>query len=298
MAAEMMVKTDSIPMIELNNGVSMPQVGFGVFQLSDLKLCRNCVREAIRTGYRLFDTASAYYNEEAVGEACRDAVTDGIVTREDLFLETKVWLGDFGESETVTSVQNSMKKLQTDYLDLVILHQPFGNWKEAWKTLEKLQKDGVVRAIGISNFNREKTEELLSFAEVIPQVDQIELHPFYAEQELFDYLQGKQIQPQAWGPLSEGLRGIFRNPVLMEIGQAHGKTAAQTALRWNVQRGAALALKATVSEHMQEDLEIFDFVLTDEEMQRISALDIGHSEIIDFESPATERLLKKLHVYA
>lgn len=291
-------KTDNIPMIDLNNGVSMPQIGYGVFQITDPDQCRNCVREAIDKGYRLFDTASAYYNEEAVGEACLEAVEDGRIRREDLFLETKVWLSDFGDSETVTSVQNSMKKLKTDYLDLVVLHQPFGKWKEAWKTLENLQKDGIIRAIGISNFNRKKTEELLNFAEVIPQVDQIEMHPFYSEQDLFDYLKEKKIQPQAWGPFSEGLRDIFRNPVLTEIGAAHGKTAAQTALRWNIQRGAAVIPKATVTEHMKEDLDIFDFELSDEEMKQISAMDIGHSEIIDFESPATERLLKKLHVYA
>lgn len=284
------------PQLTLNNGVQMPQIGYGLFQIRDKKKCESCVSEAIRQGYRLFDTAAAYYNEDALGKACEEAIQEGIVQREDLFLETKVWISDFGEKETRESVRYSMEHMKTDYLDLVLLHQPFGNWKEAWKALEELYREGKVRAIGVSNFSRKKIEELLEFADVIPQVDQIEMHPFYSEQDLADYLIDETILPQAWGPFCEGLRGIFGNPVLADTGKKHHKTAAQTALRWNMQRGVAVALKATVPEHMKEDMDIFDFQLSDEEMQDISALDIGHSEIIDFENPATERLLKKLKI--
>lgn len=288
----------NIPDVELSGGVKMPQVGFGVFQLKDHVLCRSCVREAIACGYRLFDTASAYFNEAAVGDAVAEAIRSGSVRREDIFLTTKVWMQDYGAEETAASVRRSLENLRTDYLDLVLLHQPYGNWLAAWKALEKLKREGLVRAIGTSNFTRKKMKTLIAAADEKPQVNQIEIHPFYTENGYTSFLRKEGIQPEAWGPLNEGQRGIFENEILTEIGRAHGKSAAQAALRWNVQKGNVVIPKSTKREHMIENLDIFDFALTPEEMKRIEGMDFGRSEIIDFESPATERLLLKLKIHA
>lgn len=287
----------NIPVVELSGGVSMPQIGYGVFQIRDYDECKRCVSEAIRSGYRLFDTAAAYFNENAVGDAVAEAIEAGIVKREDIFLTTKVWVQDFGEEETERAVRTSMKNLRMDYLDLVLLHQPYGNWKAAWKTLEKLQKEGVIRAIGTSNFTEAKMNELLGFAERKPQVNQMEIHPFYTEGSYTEKLEKAGIQPEAWGPLNEGQRNIFHNSVLSEIGKKYGKSAAQTALRWNLQSGNVIIPKGTKEEHMQENIDILDFELSADEMDMISALDLGHSEIIDFNNPATGRLLMKLKIH-
>lgn len=293
-----MMRTPVIPTVLLSGNISMPQVGYGVFQIRDYGTCKQCVREAIGLGYRLFDTASAYFNEDAVGDACAAAISDGEVRREDLFLTTKVWLQDFGEKETEAAVERSLRNLRTDYLDLVLLHQPYGRWQEAWRSLEKLQKKGLIRAIGTSNFTPGKMQELLSFAHGKPQVNQIEIHPFYTEDGYTEELHRENIQPEAWGPLNEGQRNIFRNPILTEIGKSHGKTAAQTALRWNLQKGNVVIPKSTNPDHMKENLDIFDFELTSKEMTEIESMDLGRSEIIDFENPATERLLMKLKIHA
>ncbi len=286
-----------IPAVTLSNGVKMPQIGFGLFQIRDYDECRRCVSEAISCGYRLFDTAAAYLNEDALGDAAAEKIKDGTVKREDLFLTTKVWLQDFGEKETEEAVKLSLRKLKTDYLDLVLLHQPFGDWKAAWKTLEKLQKEGLIRAIGTSNFTEQKMAELLAFTDETPQVNQIEIHPFYTEGNYTEKLRSENIQPEAWGPLNEGQRHIFENTVLTEIGKKYGKSAAQTALRWNLQKGNVIIPKGTRKEHMEENIDILDFELTPEEMTMVSSLDLGHSEIIDFSSPATERLLMKLKIH-
>lgn len=294
---EMDSTTIAVPKVKLSNGVEMPQIGFGVFQLRDYDICRQCVLEAIRCGYRLFDTAAAYFNENAVGDAAAGAISEGLVTREDLFLTTKVWLQDFGREETRLAVEKSMQNLRTDYLDLVLLHQPYGNWKDAWAALEELQREGKVRAIGTSNFTDSRMKELLALGGAVPQVNQIEIHPFYTESSYTERLRRKKIQPEAWGPLNEGQRGIFDNTVLTEIGAAHGKSAAQTALRWNLQKGNVIIPKGTRPEHMRENIDILDFALTPEEMDQIDSMDHGHSEIIDFNNPATERLLLKLKIH-
>lgn len=285
------------PKVRLSGGIEMPQIGFGLFQLNDHDECRRCVSEAIECGYRLFDTASAYFNEEALGEAAADAVRCGTVKRNGLFLTTKVWLQDYGEKETRISVENSMKKMRTDYIDLVLLHQPFGRWKEAWKALEIMQEEGSIRAIGTSNFTKQKMKELFSFANVMPQLNQMEMHPFYSEGKYAAWLREKNIQTQAWGPLAEGQRGIFTDSVLTDIGNVHGKTAVQTALRWNLQKGNVIIPRSTKKEHMKENLDILDFTLSENEMERIDTMDLGHSEIIDFENPATERLLMKCRIH-
>lgn len=288
---------NKIPAVTLSNGVKMPQIGFGLFQMRDYDNCRKCVSDAISCGYRLFDTAAAYFNEEALGDAAAEQISRGLVKREDLFLTTKVWLQDFGEKETEAAVESSMRNLKTDYIDLVLLHQPFGNWQAAWKSLERMQKEGRIRAIGISNFNEQKMKELLKIAGEKPQVNQIEIHPFYTEENYTNELRREGIQPEAWGPLNEGQRHIFENSVLTEIGKKYGKSAAQTALRWNLQKGNVIIPKGTKKEHMMENFDIFDFELTPEDMSVISSMDLGHSEIIDFNSPATERLLLKLRIH-
>lgn len=292
------MRTPVVPSVILSGNIAMPQVGYGVFQIRDYDTCKQCVREAIDFGYRLFDTAAAYFNEDAVGDAVSEAIQDKAVRREELFLTTKVWLQDFGEKETEAAVERSLENLGTDYLDLVLLHQPYGRWQEAWRSLEELQKKGLVRAIGTSNFTPGKMRELLSFVHVKPQVNQIEIHPFYTESAYTNKLQEEEIQPEAWGPLNEGQRNIFRNPTLTEIGRGHGKTAAQTALRWNIQKGNVIIPKSTNPDHMKENLDIFDFELTSEEMKKIESMDLGRSEIIDFDNPATERLLMKLKIHA
>lgn len=287
----------NIPTVTLSNGVEMPQIGFGLFQIRDYNECHRCVTDAIDCGYRLFDTAAAYFNEDALGDAAAEAIEKGKVRREDLFLTTKVWLQDFGKEETRAAVEKSMQNLRTDYLDLVLLHQPFGNWQEAWKTLEQLQREGKIRAIGTSNFNQKKMDQLLAIADVAPQVNQIEIHPFYTETRYTTRLLKQHIQPEAWGPLNEGQRDIFENGTLARIGQAHGKSVAQVALRWNLQKGNVIIPKGTKKEHMKENIDILDFTLSPEEMGSIDAMDRGRSEIIDFDSKATERLLLKLKVH-
>lgn len=284
--------------VRLSSGADMPVLGFGVFQITDLAQCTQCVRWAIEDGYRLFDTASAYFNEQAVGEACAQEIKQGTVKREDLFLTTKVWLQDYGNGNTVRSVKRSLQRLGTDYLDLVLLHQPFGKWKEAWQELEELNREGVVRSIGVSNFTPDKFRQLLSVARVRPAVDQIERHPFFAQDRFASCLKKEDVQQESWGALCEGLKDIFQNPVLGRIGAKYGKTAAQTAIRWNIQTGSVALIKSVRPEKIQEDFDVFDFSLTNEEIREIGALDAGHSEIIDLDSPVTERLLMKVHIPA
>lgn len=286
-----------IPVIRLANGVEMPQLGYGVLQLRNAALCENCVFEAIRMGYRLIDTAAAYGNEEAVGKAAAKAVLKGIISREDLFLTTKVWIQDYGEGTTRRAVLHSMEKLGTDRLDLVLLHQPFGDFRGAWKDLEELFLEGKIRAIGTSNFIPEKMAELLQTARIRPMVNQMEIHPFFAETKEAGALGRCGIQPEAWGPFCEGQKGIFENPILSEIGKTYHKSAAQTALRWNLQQGHIVVTGTRKKEHMEENLQVFDFSLSQEDIRRISLLDTGRSEIIDLRSPSTERLLLKYHIH-
>lgn len=284
--------------VVLANGVRMPAIGFGVFQLRDPEECGRCVGEALRAGYRLVDTAAAYFNEEAVGAACAAAFRDGVVSRDEVFLTTKVWLQDFDREAAKRSVALSLRKLGVERLDLVLLHQPFGDWMQAWKGLEDLYRDGVVRAIGLSNFPISAIDRLLQSADIAPQVDQVEHHPFFTRGELVAALAERRIAVQAWGPLCEGQKGIFHHPVLAAVARAHERSVAQVVLRWSLQRGVPFVVKSRVPAHMREDLDLEGFRLTEEELRRIDALDIGHSEIIDFASPATARLLQKLKIHA
>jgi diketogulonate reductase-like aldo/keto reductase len=271
----------------LNTEARMPMEGFGVFQIPDPAECERVVYDAIKTGYRSIDTAAAYMNEEAVGKAVIRAIADGLVKREDLFITTKVWVQDQKNEETAyEAVKASLKKLDMDYVDLVLLHQPMGDYFAAYRGIEKAYKEGLVKAIGVANFYPAILQNFVENVEIKPAVNQVELHPFFVQQSAVDLMKKYQIVPEAWGPLAEGKHGIFTDPVLTEIGKKYGKTAAQVALRWNVQRGVVIIPKSTHVERMEQNLDIWDFTLTDEEMAKIAAKDLGHSEIVDHSDPA------------
>ena len=267
--------------VTLSNGVRMPQLGYGVYQVTPQE-CERCVANALAVGYRSIDTAQAYYNEEQVG--CALAASG--VPREDVFLTTKVWLEHYGEGPTRASVEESLRKLQTDYLDLVLLHQPFGDAYGAWRDLEALYEEGIVRAIGVSNFYPDRLVEFCTFNRIRPMVNQVETHVLNQQVEAMKWMAKYGVQAEAWAPLGEGRGGLFENPTLIEIGAAHGKTAAQVMLRWNLQRGVVVIPKSTHVERMRENLDVCDFELTDEEMARVGALDTAQSAFFSHQDPA------------
>lgn len=258
--------------VTLNNGVKMPQMGYGVYQV-DPKECERCVLDAISVGYRLIDTAQAYHNEEGVGEAIKKCG----VPREELFIVTKIWISNAGEEKAYASILESLKKLQTPYIDLILIHQPFGDYYGSYRAMERAYKEGKVRAIGVSNFYPDRFIDLQAHVEVKPAINQVETHVFNQQQEAQKYMQKYGCQIMSWGPFAEGLNDFFHNPVLTEIGKVHGKSLAQTALRYLIQRGVVIIPKSTHKERMQENLDIFDFELSDDEMQQIAALDLKHS---------------------
>ena len=260
----------------------MPLEGFGVFQIRDLEECERVVYDAIRTGYRLLDTAASYGNEEAVGAGVKKAIDDGLVTREELFITTKVWVSDARNEETAyEAVKTSLKKLDMPYVDLVLLHQAMGDYFAAYRGITKAYKEGLARAVGVSNFFPWVLTNFCENVEVIPAVNQIELHPFFTQEHALEVMRSYGVAPQAWGPLAEGKHGIFTDPELTEIGRKYGKTAAQVVLRWNTQRGVSILPKSTHVERMEQNIDIWDFSLTEDEMAVIGKKDLGHSEIID-----------------
>ena len=271
--------------LKLSNGVEMPLEGFGVFQVPNPEECKNAVLEAIKAGYRLIDTAAIYMNEEAVGAAIKEAIETGIVKREELFITTKVWVSDFSYEGAKKGFARSMKKLGLDYLDLLLLHQPYGDVYGAWKAMTEFYNEKKIRAIGVSNFSIAKFTEFAEIVDVKPMVNQIELHPFYAQYEAIEIMKKYGCQPQAWGPLAEGKHGIFSHPVLSEIGKKYGKSAAQIALKWNTQRGVSILPKSVHKERIEQNINIWDFTLSEEDMKKIDALDLKHSEIIDHNNP-------------
>lgn len=277
----------------LNNGIKMPLEGFGVFQVSDPAICEQAVLDAVACGCRLIDTAASYGNEEAVGNAIKKCG----VSRDELFITTKLWVQDAGYEAAKKAVETSMHKLGVEYLDLYLIHQPMGDYYGAYRALEELYKEGVLRAIGICNCYPHVLADLCETAEVIPAVNQVELHPFFQQEDALALMKEYNVQPEAWGPFAEGKHGIFTHPVLTKIGEKYGKSAAQTALRWNVQRGVVVIPKSTHKERMEQNMDIWDFVLSDEDMKEISALDIGHSEIVNHYDPAFVRMLhsRKIH---
>lgn len=266
--------------VTLSNGVKMPQLGYGVYQVTQEE-CERCVLDALEAGYRHIDTAQSYFNEEQVG----NAIEKSGVAREDIFLTTKVWIEHYGEGTTRASVEESLRKLKTDYLDLVLLHQPFGDAYGAWRDLTAMYNEGKIRAIGISNFYVDRMVEFCEFNEVAPMVNQMERHPLNQNTELQEWESTCHIAPEAWAPFGEGRGGLFENPVLAEIGKAHGKTTAQVMLRWNLQRGVVVIPKSVHRERMEENLDVFDFELSDDEMAKIAALDIKTSSFFSHADP-------------
>ena len=271
----------------LNNGVKMPMEGFGVFQVRDQSECEQAVLDAISVGYRLIDTAASYGNEEAVGAALKKSGA----CREDLFITTKLWVSDSSYEGAKKAFETSLKKLGLEYLDLYLLHQPMGDYYGAWRALEELYKEGRIRAIGVCNFYPHVLADFCETVEVMPAVNQVELHPFFQQPDALSLMKEYEVQPEAWGPFAEGKHGIFTHPVLTEIGAKYGKSAAQVALRWNVQRGVAVIPKSTHRNRMEQNFDIWNFSLTDEEMAAIAPLDIGHSEIVNHFDPNFVRAL-------
>lgn len=261
----------------LTNGIKMPIVGFGVYQVDDLNQCEQSVLDALNAGCRLIDTAETYMNEEAVGSAFKKSG----LKRDEVFITSKIWLSNFGYEKTKKAYEAGLKRLGMEYMDLILLHQPFSDYYGAWRALEELYKEGKVRAIGVSNFYPERLTDLCMNAEIKPMVNQIECHPFFQRETDLACAEHFGVALEAWAPFAEGGRNIFTNEILTEIAQAHGKTAAQVILRWNVQRGVIVIPKSVHKNRIEENIKIFDFALTDEEMQKISTLDTGHTEIID-----------------
>ena len=258
--------------ITLNNGVKMPQMGYGVYQVKPAE-CERCVLDAISAGYRLIDTAQAYHNEEGVGNAIKKCGVD----RSELFIVTKIWMSNAGEERAYASILESLKKLQSDYIDLLLIHQPFGDYYGTYRAMERAYREGKVRAIGVSNFYPDRFIDLQAHAEVKPAVNQVETHVFNQQRVAQQYMEKYGCHIMSWGPFAEGLNNFFSNETLAEIGKAHGKTLAQTALRFLIQRGVIIIPKSTHKERMEENRNIFDFELTNDEMERIAGLDLKHS---------------------
>lgn len=278
--------------LTLNTGTKMPLEGFGVFQIPDAAQCEQVVYDAIKTGYRLLDTAASYMNEEAVGKGVKRALVDGLTTREELFITTKVWVQDAKSEETAyEAVKSSLAKLDMTYVDLILLHQPMGDYFAAYCGIEKAYKEGLAKAVGVANFYPAILANLCENVDVIPAVNQVELHPFFVQAKALENMKAYGVAPQAWGPLAEGRHGIFTDPELVEIGKKYGKSAAQVVLKWNVQRGVSIIPKSVHVERMEQNIDIWDFTLTDDEMTKIAAKDLGHSEIVNHGDPAFVKML-------
>lgn len=279
--------------VTLNNGIKMPMEGFGVFQVPDPSQCEQAVLDAIECGYRLIDTAAAYMNEEAVGAA----IAKSGVPREELFITTKLWVQDASYEGAKKAVETSLKKLGTDYIDLYLIHQPLGDYVGAYRAMEEMYKEGTLKAIGVCNFYPHRLLDLCETVDVIPAVNQVELHPFFAQKSALELMKSYGVTPEAWGPFAEGNFGIFTHPVLTEIGNKYSKTPAQVALRWNVQRGVVVIPKSVHRDRMEQNLDIWDFSLTDDDMSKIDALDVGKSQIVDHTSTEFMKMLHELKVH-
>lgn len=271
----------------LNNGIKMPMVGFGVFQIHDAKTTQTVVEEAIKTGYRLIDTAQVYGNEEAVGKAIKASG----VPREELFITTKLWISDFSYDAAKDAFNESLRKLDLDYVDLYLLHQPFGDIFGAWRALEELYKEGKIKAIGVSNFKPDQLANLAAFNEVTPAVNQIELHVFNQKEDEQAYMLSKGVQTESWGAFAEGQFDVFNNPVLKEIAEKYSKTTAQVMLRWQLQRGIVSLSKSANPERVRQNFDIFDFELSAEDMDKIATLNTNTTVFSDHHEAKTVELL-------
>ena len=279
--------------VTLSNGVQMPLEGFGVFQVPEAAICEQAVSDAFSVGYRLIDTAAAYFNEEAVGAA----IAKSGIPREELFITTKLWIQDAGYESARRAFETSVQKLGLDYLDLYLIHQPMHGYSGAWRAMEELYEAGKIRAIGVCNFYPDRLTDLCLNARIAPMVNQVELHPFFAQTRAVENMKSLHVQPEAWGPMAEGKHDIFTHPILTELGRKYGKTAAQVALRWNAQRGVVIIPKSTHKERMEENFNIWDFALSDEDMAAIAKLDLGRSEIIDHSAAETAQFLNSWKIY-
>ena len=284
---------NKVETVKLNNGIQMPLEGFGVFQVPDPAVCEQAVLDAIATGYRLIDTAAAYMNEEAVGRA----IAKCGVPREELFITTKLWVQDASYEGAKQAIETSMKKLGLDYIDLYLIHQPMGDYIGAYRAMEEAYKAGKLRAIGVCNCYPHVLADICDTVEVKPAVNQVELHPFFQQENALALMKEYGVHPEAWGPFAEGNHGIFTHPVLTKIGEKYGKSAAQVALRWNVQRGVTVIPKSIHRERMEQNVDIWDFQLSDGDMAEIAKLDIGRSEIVDHSDPKFVQMLHQVKVH-
>jgi 2,5-diketo-D-gluconate reductase A len=275
--------------VVLNNSVEMPILGFGVFQIANPAECERSVRDAIDVGYRLIDTAASYDNEESVGNAIK---TSG-VERKELFITTKLWIADTGYEKTKAAFDRSMKRLQLDYLDLYLIHQPYGDVYGAWRAMEELYREGRIRAIGVSNFHPDRVMDFIVHHEVVPTVNQIETHPFHQQVETQKFLKANNIQIESWGPFAEGKNNIFHNEVLVSVAEKHGKTVAQVILRWLMQRDIVVIPKSVRKERMAENFNIFDFDLDASDMELMETLETGESLFFDHRDPAMVKFLSE-----
>ena len=275
-----MQEAKNMQYVTLYNGVKMPQLGYGVYQVGR-KECERCVSDALEVGYRHIDTAQSYFNEEEVG----NAVKKSGIKRGDIFLTTKVWVEFYGYEECKKSVTRSLNKLQTDYIDLVLLHQPFSDYYGAWRALEELYAEGKVRAIGVSNFYPDRLVDICSFARIKPMVNQVEIHPHNQQQEALKWMEKYGVQPEAWAPFGEGRGGMFEEEKIRAIAEKYGKTTAQVILRWHLQRGIVVIPKSVHKERMAENLDVFDFELSGADMQKMASLDKAQSSFFSHTDP-------------
>ncbi|CAB3677832.1 Morphine 6-dehydrogenase [Achromobacter mucicolens] len=268
--------------VTLNNGVVMPILGYGVFQIPDPQECERCVVETIDTGYRLIDTAASYLNEEAVGRGIKNAS----VPRADLFVTTKLWVQDTGYERTQQAIDKSLRRLQMDYLDLYLIHQPFGDVHGSWRAMEDAVKAGKVRAIGVSNFHPDRLMDIIGFNDVVPAVNQVEVNPFLQQETSVAFMRENNVQAEAWAPFAEGRNNLFQNEALVDIGRKHGKSVGQVVLRWVTQRGIVALAKSVRKERMEENLRVLDFTLDEADMARIAQLETGESSFFSHRDPA------------
>ncbi|MET1175458.1 MULTISPECIES: aldo/keto reductase [Paenibacillus] len=278
--------------VTLNNGVKMPIIGFGVYQVPDADECENTVYEALKAGYRLIDTAAGYLNEEAVGRAIKRSG----IAREELFITTKLWIQDAGYESAKRAFAKSLSKLQLDYLDMYLIHMPFGDYYGAWRAMEELYREGKIRAIGVSNFLPDRLMDLIVHNEVVPVINQIETHPFQQQVNSAVFMKEQGIQHQSWSPFAEGRNNLFSNEVLVSIAEKHNKSVAQVVLRWLVQRDVVVIPKSVRKERLIENFDIFDFVLSPEEIATISTLDTKESLFMKIDNPEVAKMLGNMKV--
>ncbi|WP_182058866.1 aldo/keto reductase [Pantoea sp. ME81] len=268
--------------VKLNNGLDMPLLGFGVFQMTDATECERAVIDAIETGYRLIDTAASYQNETQVGNALQQSG----VARDELFVTTKLWLQDTNYEGAKAQFERSLNRLQMDYVDLYLIHQPYGDVHGAWRAMEELYEAGKIKAIGVSNFHPDRLADLIAFNKVVPAVNQIEVNPFQQQLHAVPWMKSRNIQPEAWAPFAEGKNGLFQHPVLAAIGEKHAKSVGQVVLRWIFQRGVVSLAKSVRKARMAENINVLDFELSSDEMGRITALDTATSAFFSHRDPA------------